>query len=573
MHVELDDRRVELTPSERGYFSAEIPGVGAGARYRFVLDGDRVRPDPASRSQPEGVHGPSEVVDTRFRFQHDAFVPPPLAQWIIYELHVGTFTRAGTFEAAIDHLDALVDLGINAIEIMPVAQFPGARNWGYDGVCPFAAHADYGGPAGLAAFVDACHARGLAVVLDVVYNHLGPEGNYLGDFAPYFTDRYRTPWGPALELDGPDSDEVRRYFIENAVMWLDDFHIDALRLDAVHAIVDASPRPFLQELAERVAELPGPKALIAESDANDPRLVIPPEQHGIGMDAVWADDFHHALHVVLTGERDGYYADYVERTRLCSAIEHGFAYRGDYSVFRRRRHGAPTDDVSPSAFVVCAQNHDQIGNRVDGSRLGAHTTLAGERLAAGLLLTTPHIPLLFMGQEYGETRPFAYFTSHGDPELVEAVRRGRKEEFASFGWEREPPDPQSTQTFLDSKLDRDRVHRSPHRELLELHRSLVALRREYARHIIGVRPRCALHDDGHTLAIVLGDAGELAVIANLDRSARTATLALPDGRWTVLLDAEDQRFGGDGPVLDAQPQPGSRTALPGFWFAVLRRDA
>ncbi len=571
VEVELADRRVALTPHERGYFRADVPGVRAGDRYRLVLDAERVRPDPASRSQPDGVHGASAVVDTRFRFVHDGFDPPPLEQWIVYELHVGTFTRAGTFDAAVDALDRLAELGVSAIEIMPVAQFPGARNWGYDGVCPFAVHADYGGPAGLAAFVDACHARGLAVILDVVYNHLGPEGNYLGEFGPYFTDHYKTPWGPALNFDGPDSDEVRRYFVENALMWLDAFRIDALRLDAVHAIVDASPHPFLAELVERVAELPRRRFLIAESDTNDPQLVRPRSEHGIGMDAVWADDFHHAVHVLLTGERDGYYADYADRRLLPAAIEHGFAYRGQWSTHRRRSHGAPTDDVRTSTFVFCVQNHDQVGNRVDGSRISSLTTLAGERLAAGLLLTAPAIPLLFMGQEYGETRPFAYFTSHGDPDLVEAVRRGRREEFASFGWQSEPPDPQAESTFLASKLDPDRISRSPHREILALYRELIALRREHAAIVVGTRARCDLCDDGALLVVDIGGVGELVLVANLEPTARTTALALPPGRWRVVLDSEHPRFGGGGEAVVPEPTPGAPVALPGFWFALFRR--
>jgi maltooligosyltrehalose trehalohydrolase len=569
--VELGGERVPLDALPNGYFGGHVSGITPGDAYWFVLDGERRRSDPASRDQPEGVHGPSAVVDLRFPFAADDFAPPPPAHWIIYELHVGAFTRDGTFAAAIDRLDRLVELGVSAVELMPVAQFPGARNWGYDGVCPFAVHADYGGAAGLAAFVDACHARGLAVILDVVYNHLGPEGNHLGDFAPYFTDRYRTPWGPAVNFDGPDSDEVRRYFIENAAMWLEDFHIDGLRLDAVHAILDASPRPFLLELAERVDAMPRPRVLIAESDANDPRLVRPRSLHGLGMDAVWADDFHHAVHVLLTGERDGYYRDYLDRELLPEALTHGFAYRGRWSEHRRRRHGAPCDDISPSAFVICVQNHDQVGNRVDGSRLSSLTTLAGERLAAGLLLVAPEIPLLFMGQEYGETRPFAYFTSHGDPELVEAVRRGRKQEFAAFDWQREPPDPQALQTFLDSKLEPERAKSSPHREIAELYRTLIALRREYARHIVGVRPRCELVDGEQVLVMHLGPAGDLVLLASLEPNARTTDLPLPAGSWRVLIDAEDPRFGGDGAVLDEAPQPGATVALPGFWFALLRR--
>lgn len=571
--VALADRRVPLVAGEHGYFTCIVEDVAAGDHYRFVLDDAAELPDPASRSQPEGVHGPSAVVDLAYPWTDDAWKPRPLASWVIYELHVGTFTPEGTFAAVIAALPRLRDLGVDAIELMPVAEFPGRRNWGYDGVQPFAVHGAYGGACGLQALVDACHRAGLAVILDVVYNHLGPEGNVLGRFGPYFTHRYRTPWGAALNFDGPGSDEVRRYFIANALMWLQDFHVDALRLDAVHAILDTSPQPFLCELARAVHALEladgRPRYLIAESDANDPRLVRPRERGGIGLHGVWADDFHHAVHVLLTGERGGYYQDYVDRWLLTEAATEGFAYRGQRSRFRQRRHGAPTADVSPSAFVVCVQNHDQVGNRIDGARLSTLAPMAAQRLAAALLLTTAHVPLLFMGQEYGEPRPFAYFTSHGDPALVEAVRRGRREELAEFAWDREPPDPQDPATFAACILRPAVATEAPHRGLLALYQRLIGFRRDHAAAIVGVRPRCELLDEDRVLVVHLGEPSRLTLIANLDPRPRKLPLPLP-GRWTLAIDGEDPDYGGHGRVLPSEVASGSTIAMPGWWFGLLQ---
>jgi maltooligosyltrehalose trehalohydrolase len=573
VEVALADRRVPLVAAEHGYFTCTIDDVAPGDHYRFVLDGTAALADPASRAQPQGVHGPSAMVDLAYPWTDDGWQAPPLASWVIYELHVGTFTPEGTFAGVIAALPRLRALGVDAIELMPVAEFPGRRNWGYDGVQPFAVHGAYGGACGLQALVDACHRAGLAVILDVVYNHLGPEGNYLDRFGPYFTDRYRTPWGAAVNFDGPGSDEVRRYFIANALMWLRDFHVDALRLDAVHAIVDTSPQPFLGELAHAVHALEladgRPRYLIAESDANDPRLVRPPERGGMGLHGVWADDFHHAVHVLLTGERDGYYRDYTDRWLLAEAITEGFAYRGQRSRFRQRRHGATTTDVSPSAFVVCVQNHDQVGNRVDGSRLSTLAPAAAQRLAAALLLTSAHVPLLFMGQEYGELRPFAYFTSHGDAALVEAVRRGRREEFAALGWEHEPPEPQDPGTFAACILRPQVVSEAPHRGLWALHQRLIRFRREHADAIVGVRPRCELLDEDRVLVVHLGEPSQLALLANLDPRPRTLPLPLR-GRWTVAIDGEDPAFDGHGLVLAPHAPVGPTLAMPGWWFGLVQ---
>ena len=404
-----------------------------------------------------GVHGPSEIIDPRFPWEDDSWNGLPLSKYLLYELHVGAFTPDGTFKAIIPYLDYLLNLGITAVEIMPVAQFPGSRNWGYDGVYPYAAQNSYGGPDALKRLINACHLRGMAVVLDVVYNHLGPEGNYLWDFGPYFTDKYKTPWGPAINLDGPFSDEVRKFFIENALHWVTDFHIDALRVDAVHGMLDFSARHFLEELADVVHEqgerLARRVYVMSEGDLNDSRIIRSRDVGGYGLDAQWNDDFHHALHALLTHERSGYYGDFGELRHMIKALRDGFVYSGEYSAYRKRRHGNQSADLPARRFVVFCQNHDQVGNCAMGARLTQLVTMEGLKLAAGTVLLSPFIPLLFMGEEYGETSPFPYFVSHSDQSLVEAVRKGRREEFKAFEWPGEPPDPQAESTFMSAKVD------------------------------------------------------------------------------------------------------------------------
>ncbi|HZD18776.1 MAG TPA: malto-oligosyltrehalose trehalohydrolase, partial [Actinomycetota bacterium] len=493
LEVVLDGRREALERGEGGLFAGEIDRSGPGTRYRLSLDGADPLPDPASRHQPEGVDGPSAVVDLGgFPWTDRAWRGLPLDRLAIYELHVGTFTSDGTFDGVIDRLDDLVDLGITAVEVMPVAQFPGERNWGYDGVFPFAAQDSYGGVEGLARLVDAAHDRGMAVILDVVYNHLGPEGNVLPDFGPYFTDRYVTPWGGALNFDGPGSGGVRRFFIENALWWLLDLHVDALRLDAIQGIVDTTARPFLAELSEAVDEAAARTGrslhLIAETDRIDPGIVAPRDRHGLGIHAMWADDLHHALHALLTGERGGYYADFGRREQLAGALRDGSWVSGPYSRPRAGRR-APIDAVPPVRLVVYAQNHDQVGNRPRGRRLGRLLDEEQRKLASGLVLLSPFIPLLFMGEEYGEPSPFHYFVSHSDPELVESVRRGRLEELSHFAWPEEPPDPQDERTFLSSKLRWDLRTEGEHAALLALHRELLRLRRS--------EPALAARDGSH----------------------------------------------------------------------------
>src|SRR3954470_15972322 len=421
----IGDRRVPLEPTDGGWWQSD-ERFTHGTDYAFSLDGGEPRPSPRSRWQPHGIDGPSRIVDPGSFEWHDAgFRAAPLASAVIYELHIGTFTPEGTFEAAISRLEHLVELGVTHVELMPVAEFSGDRGWGYDGVDLYAPHHAYGGPEGLARFVDAAHAKGLAVVMDVVYNHLGPAGNYLREFGPYFTDRYGTPWGMAVNLDGPGSDEVRRFFIDNALMWLRDYHVDSLRLDAVHAIFDMSALHFLEQLGSEVHALAGSLgrnlSVIAESDLNDPRLIRPVEAHGYGLDAQWSDDFHHALHSVLTGEREGYYADFGALEDLAVTLVQGYRYAGDYSRFRQRRHGRPEPGLDGRRLLGYLQNHDQIGNRALGERSPALMSQGRVLIGAAVVLTGPFVPMLFQGEEWAASTPFQYFTIHTAPTLAPAV--------------------------------------------------------------------------------------------------------------------------------------------------------
>jgi maltooligosyltrehalose trehalohydrolase len=479
----VGDYALARVSDERGVWEAHVSGVGAGDRYGFCLDGCDPLPDPMSRSQPEGVHGLSEVVDPdHFAWRDGAWTGLSLADFVIYELHVGTFAEEGTFDAAAARLPELVALGVTAIELMPVASFPGRRNWGYDGVDLYAPHASYGGPEGLRRLVDAAHAYGVAVVLDVVYNHVGPEGNYLDRFGPYFTDVYRTPWGRALNYDGPGSDAVRRWAHDNALYWVSEFHIDALRLDAVQGIFDFGSIPFLEELSDEVHALGrqlGRKVqLMAESDLNDPRLVKAPEMGGFGLDAQWADDFHHTVHTTLTGERNGYYQDFAGIATVADLYRVPFFYAQRYAPHRDRVHGRSPAGVPNKRFIVAAQNHDQIGNRPSGERLASLVPADRQRLASALVLLSPYIPLLFMGEEYGERAPFLYFIDHGDPALVEAVRAGRKKEHETRGALEEQIDPHAEETFLRCRVDWAKRESAQGAQLLSLYRDLLALRRE-----------------------------------------------------------------------------------------------
>jgi maltooligosyltrehalose trehalohydrolase len=481
VEVVVEGARRDMAGGERGWWEAE--GAEPGARYGFSIDGGEVRPDPRSASQPDGVLGLSEVVDHRaFEWNDAAWRGTPLAGTVMYELHAGTFAGEGTFGSAAAKLGHLVELGVTAVELMPVAEFGGNRGWGYDGAALYAPHHAYGGPAGLKHFVDACHAAGLAAVLDVVYNHLGPVGNFLGEFGPYFTDRHRTDWGAALNYDGRGSDEVRRFIVDNALMWIRDYHFDGLRLDAVNVIVDQSPVHILEQLAVEVAalgeELHRTVFLVAESDANDPRLVRSREAGGYGLDAVWSDDWHHSLHTALTGERTGYYRDYGSLEQLGKALKHAWVYDGAWSEYRQRTRGRRATEVPSHRFVIAAQNHDQVGNRATGDRLGARLSEGELKAAAALLLTAPFTPLLFQGEEWAADSPFLFFTDFSDPELGRAVREGRRREFEAFGWNPdEVPDPQDLATFETSKLSWSELDEPFHRSMVAWHRDLIALRR------------------------------------------------------------------------------------------------
>ncbi|MCF7762730.1 MAG: malto-oligosyltrehalose trehalohydrolase [Verrucomicrobia bacterium] len=566
--LETKDAVIPMTRLDRGYFTANVPDTSAGARYFYRLNGTSELPDPASRSQPDGVHQASEVTDPEFEWTDGNWFGIALSQYVIYELHPGTFTPEGTFDAIIPHLPGLRELGITAIELMPVAQFPGNRNWGYDGVYPYAVQNSYGGGAGLKRLVNACHAAGLAVVLDVVYNHLGPEGNYLGAYAPYFTGRYKTPWGEALNFDGADSDEVRRYFIENALQWQDEFHLDALRLDAVHAIRDFSAIPFLEELVDRTRErselLNRRFHLIAESDMNMARHILPQQLGGYGLHAQWSDDFHHAIHSLVTGERTGYYEDFGGVLPLAKAWKQGYTYTGEYSVHRRHRHGSSSANTSLKQFVVCCQNHDQVGNRKLGERLGALTTFEGQKLAAGAVILSACIPMLFMGEEYGDPAPFHYFISHSDPGLIQAVRKGRIEEFAAFAWKGDVKDPQDEATFNSCKLNHALAADGRHRQLREFYRELLRLRRELPaiaqadRHSIEMQ----VSENEHTLWIRYPEPGnEVAVLLNFSEKPAPIALPLAAGPWTRQIDSADLCWAGPGSQVSQQFESEGRVEL------------
>jgi maltooligosyltrehalose trehalohydrolase len=466
-----------------GWWRTDIDGVAFGQDYQYRLDAQEVWPDPRSLYQPNGVRGASRLIDVRsFSWTDDGFQARPLSSALIYEIHVGTFTPEGTFEAVIERLDHLVRLGVTHLELMPVVEFAGERGWGYDGVFPFAPHRVYGGPIGLAKLVDACHSRNIAVILDVVYNHLGPSGNCLGEYGPYFTDRHKTPWGSSLNFDGPYSDDVRQYFVDNAVMWLRDYHIDGLRLDAVHAIVDTSAFPFLEQLAAEVRHLEAQVGkhltLIAESDLNDPRIIRPQLNHGFGFHAQWNDDFHHAIHAALTQENAGYYSDYGGLDDLACVFERPYLYTGRFSPHRLRSHGRPSEGVHASSFIGYSQNHDQVGNRATGERLHQLLPFDLAKVAAALTILSPYVPMLFQGEEWAASSPFQYFVDFSeDPNLASAVVEGRRQEFAGLQSASTVPDPQDVDTFERSKLNWREADADDHRAMLQWYEQLIQARR------------------------------------------------------------------------------------------------
>ena len=556
-----DDRFIPMARGERGYYRAVVDHIAPGQRYRYRLDGGVEYPDPATRSQPDGVAGASEVVSLHFDWIDGGWSGHELRDYIIYELHIGTFTPEGTYLAAISRLNHLVELGVTAVEFMPVNQFPGTRGWSYDGIFPFAPQHSYGRPEDFKRLVDACHAHGLAVILDVVYNHFGPEGGVASNFAPYTTDHYKTPWGEAINMDGAHSDEVREYFIENALYWFHEFHIDALRLDAVHYIYDFAPVTFIEELIERVAgycKSMGRNAyLIAEDDRNFADLVLPVESGGSGMDAQWLDDFHHALHTNLIGETFAYYQDYGAFWQMVKAFREGFVYTGQYAPNRKRRHGTPSGHVGGDGCIVFIQNHDQIGNRMPNDRYVRIFSHEQVKLAVGTVMLAPYIPLIFMGDEYGETAPFEFFVDYAGEELINAVRKGRRDTFGYLMPEgTEPPDPQAEESFLVSKLNLELREQGVHRVLFEYHKLLIRLRKTIP--ALSVPDKNLLEVISFDRERVLylrrwsEDASSMVfAVLNFNEAEQTLSFPVPKGQWRRLLASSDPRWSADSDLKKA----------------------
>jgi maltooligosyltrehalose trehalohydrolase len=546
-----EEQQVAMPKDDMGYFSVSLQGVEPGTRYFFAPEGEVQYPDPASHYQPEGVHGPSEVIDhAAFAWQDNEWRGLPFRDMILYEVHIGTFTPEGTCEEIISRLDDLKATGINAIELMPVSQFAGSRNWGYDGVYPFAVQNSYGGPEGLKKLVDACHVRGMAVFLDVVYNHIGPEGNYFSQYGPYFTDKYSTPWGTAINFDGEWSDGVREYFASNIIHWFETYHIDGLRLDAVHTIYDTGAVSFWELLRQRIDTLQQKVGrtfyLIAESDLNSPRVVKSPEVGGMGFEAQWLDDFHHALYVLLDEEGKERYEDFGQMEQLAKAYTDGFVHSGEYVKFRKRNHGASSVGIPGDRFVVFNQNHDQIGNRVGGERLSMLVDFERQKLAAAAILLSPYVPMLFMGEEYAEDAPFFYFVSHSEPELVKAVQEGRKKEFEDFQWETDPPDPQDEATFLGSKIDWQKRQLGQHRVMLEWHKMIIGLRRSepalqnFQKNEVRVH---VLDQKGFVMSRTSRDEKEhLLCLFNLSSQEPSYVFSSRAERWEKIVDSTEERW-------------------------------
>ncbi|MGA1824518.1 MAG: malto-oligosyltrehalose trehalohydrolase [bacterium] len=552
--VSPERRVIPLEKNAEGYWIGRCNGVWPHSRYYYRIGEELRRPDPASSFQPEGINGPSEVID------HDDFIWSDglwqgiaLEKLIIYELHIGTFTDEGTFEACSKRIEDLLELGITAIELMPVAQFPGERNWGYDGVYPFAVQNSYGGPNGLKKLVNLCHMRGMAVILDVVYNHMGPEGNYFSEFGPYFTNKYKTPWGDAINFDDAFCGGVREYFIQNALYWFKYFHMDALRLDAIHGIFDMGAKHILKEMAERVADYATTESrkvyLMAESDLNDTRVIQKREHAGYGLDAQWCDDFHHAMHANLTNEKSGYYMDFGTIEACVKAIQEGFVYSWDYSEFRKRYFGSSSRDVPAYQLVAFIQNHDQVGNRMLGERLSHLLSFEALKLAAGILFTSPYIPLLFMGEEYAEPSPFLYFISHTDTNLIEAVREGRKREFAAFGWKEAPPDPQSKETYRRSKLTWELRKEGKYQTMRTFYQTLIRLRKQVPALSHLEKKNLTITRFSATNTLLLSrwyNESRMSALINFHNEETAVRLDSIKGRWKKILDSSDTQWMGPG---------------------------
>jgi maltooligosyltrehalose trehalohydrolase len=564
MEVKVGNKKFALAKKQRGWWSAEVEEAGQGTDYGFVIDGlEPPLPDPRTQWQPHGVHGESRVVDhAAFAWSDDLWQAPPLSSALIYELHLGTFTPEGTLKAAESHLDYLKELGVTHVELMPVANFPGKRGWGYDGVDLYAPFNGYGEPDDLKHFVDACHGKGLAVLLDVVYNHLGPVGNYLEKFGPYFTNSHSTPWGGAVNFEEAGATEVRRYLIDNALMWLADYHMDGLRLDAVHAFNDRSAIHFLEQLTGEVRRLEAAMGkhfyLIAESDLNDPRIVKAEEAGGYGLDAQWSDDFHHALFAVISGEREGYYADFGSLAQLAKALRCVFVYDGNYSEYRGRNHGRQVVGLSGHRFIGFVQNHDQVGNRAQGERVSHEAGLGRAKIAGALVLTAPFVPMLFQGEEFGASAPFLYFTDYEDPELGRLISEGRKKEFEAFGWTPDQiADPQDEQTFSQSKLNWAELTEEPHASLLQWHKDLISLRREQSELSDGNLNAVSVRFNEEAQWLVL-ERGGLRIACNLGQEP----VEVEVGCGAQLLLASDDSISLNGKNIKLGPDSVAIVSMP-----------
>jgi maltooligosyltrehalose trehalohydrolase len=549
-------------PNKRGWWNLRVEEAQCGDEYAFLIDDDATPyPDPRSLRQEHGVHGPSQLYDhSKFEWHDQLWRGSPRSGAVLYELHIGTFSEEGTFDGAIKHLDYLAELGITHVEPMPVAEFAGNRGWGYDGVALFATHEPYGGPDGLKRFVDACHARGLSVILDVVYNHFGPVGNYANKFGPYVTSKHKTPWGDAVNLDQGGSDEVRRFFCDNALMWLRDYHCDGLRFDAVHEFIDRSAIHFMEQMSAEVERLSATVGrehyLIAESDLNDPRVIRPREAHGYGMDSQWSDDFHHALFTLLyTKEGDrGYYRDFGTLADLHKALKHAYVFDGQYSTYRKSKHGRMADGLSAHHFVHFDQNHDQVGNRAFGERLEQLCGLDAAKVALGLVLMAPYVPMLFMGEEFAASTPFMYFADHDDEEMRKNVAEGRKQEFKDFAIGDDLPDPEELETFMRSKLNWDELNEGKHAEMLAWTKSLIKLR------------RCT---------VALNDGSMQHLLVSTDETRRTLVMVRDEARVVMNLGTEVYPFDLlEGECLKLVSREGvgvkdNKMDLPGMTLAVL----
>ena len=549
-----EDRLVPMERGDRGYWRAVVDNVVPGTRYKYRLNGKHEWPDPVSNYQPDGPHEPSAVVDhAAFQWEDAAWRSIPLRKMVQYELHVGTFTPEGTFEAIIPRLDELKETGINTIELMPVAQFPGERNWGYDGTYLYGVQNSYGGPEGLKKLVNACHQRGMAVFLDVVYNHFGPEGCYLARYGRYFTKKFKTSWGEAVNYSGSFCDPVREFVIRNVLYWFDRYHIDGLRLDAIHEICDMGAKHILEEMAARVETFSREKGrkfyLVAESPLNDVRVIQDRNRGGLGLDGQWSDDFHHIVHTLLTGEDNGYYRDYGSFDQLLKAYREGFIYSWQYSAFRHKRFGSSSEDVPAHRFVVCSQNHDQAGNRMLGERLCKLVSFEAAKLAAGAVILSPYVPMLFMGEEYADPSPFLYFVSHTDEHLINSVRKGRMKEFKKFKWKQDPPDPQNLDTFNVSKLKWEKRSEGNHAVMLGFYRELIALRHKIP--ALGNLDKNSLDvqagDEERTLILRRWLAGkEVICLMNFNDRPVQWTSPLPEGTWDKWFDSSDTKWMGPG---------------------------